>query len=524
MTSASKAKFGSLLFREFRIARKSIILTACVTLAFAAMIWFSLLSFFSAEIADDISLDSLIVTVVLFAAAPLFLDDIHISDVNSGWAVYSYALPITPLERAAVRFTRRLILCAGSCLFSAANAAAVCAYLGKAFSTAYTVWYVLVFSAALLMDLADSFFVLKARNGGDVKKMRTASGMASAAVMAVLVLTAFKASGIDLQALADDDAAISLPEFTAGALLWAVPLLLILIAADFFISYQSLRSAYPNAAKTKAGSKKDNGSEIKAVLPEKYAGAAGMLYKELAQNRLMLILTAAVPLLLTAFPFCFTAIGVIAGSQTVGDMFEMATNGFMRGLMLAMGIFIVSGIMSEVFKGDEKKLWAYFVVSTPKGVSGFMYNKYIVTLMMNLIYMTSGIFADNLLATVNYFVTGKELASGMGSFYLAGVFLLMTISALDIPFTVRYGMKKGSLVKTTVMLSLCAAATAVFSFLPDGAREKIMDAAAAVLDGNANGILPLVLSFCPYIAFGAFLFSYKVSCKLFMKGAGEYDK
>lgn len=515
----SKAKFRSLLFREFRLARKIIIMTACVLLGFTALLWVSLFS--AAGITDNIPADSLSAMIALFAATPLLLDDTHISDVKYGWAVYSYALPIAPFERAAARFVRRLALCGGSSLFCLANSAAICAYFGKAFKANYSVLYVLIFSAVMLTVLPNDFFVLKARNAGDIKKMQTAAGMTSLGIMTVLILAVLKANGIGLQALTDDEAVIAFPEFTATALLWAVPLLLLLIAADFFVSYQSLRSAYPNAPKAKA---KRDIAEAKAVLPEKYGEVTGMLYKELKQNRLMLILTAAVPVLLTAFPFCFTAIGVITSSQTVEDMFEMATNGIIRGLMLVIGIFTVSGIMSEVFNGDDKKLWAYFVVSSPKGVKGYMYSKYVLTFMMNFLYMVSWMFADNLLSTVNYFVTGKELETAFTQFYLMEVFLILMISAIDIPFTVRYGSKRGSLVKMTVMLTLCTAAVAVFSFLPDGAREKLLDLASAVLNGEADGILMLVLSLYPYIAFSAFLYSYKVSCKLFLKGADEYDK
>lgn len=550
----SKARFRSLLFREFRLARKSIIGTACVMLALTVLIWTAL--FTAAGFTDDIPADRLAASIALFAAMSLFLDDIHISDVKSGWATYSYVLPITPLERAAARLVRRLALCGGSCLFCLVNSAAICVYLGEAFKANYIVWYVLIFSAVMPAVIVNDFFMLKARNAGDIKKMQTAAGMASLGIMTVLILAVLKANGVGLQMLIDDEAVIAFPEFTAASLLWAVPLLLLLIAADFFVSYRSLRSAYPttiprrkrtkikpksciygfwrrflftfpkwnccNVPKTRTENKKDGA--VKDVLPEKYDGAIGMLYKELAQNRLMLILTAAVPVLLTAFPFCFTAIGVIASSQTVEDMFEMATNNIMRGIMLVIGFFIVSGMMSEIFKGDDKKLWAYFAVSSPKGVKGYMYSKYILTFMMNFLYMVSWVLADNLLSTVNYFVTGVELESAMSSFYLIGVFLLMMISAIDIPFTVRYGSKRGSLVKMTVMLTLCTAAVAVFSLLPYGAREKLLDAAYAVLNGEANGILTLVLSLYPYIAFGAFLYSYKISCRLFLKGADGYDK
>ncbi|MDE6032003.1 MAG: ABC-2 transporter permease, partial [Oscillospiraceae bacterium] len=177
-----------------------------------------------------------------------------------------------------------------------------------------------------------------------------------------------------------------------------------------------------------------------------------------------------------------------------------------------------------VFRGDDKKLWAYFVVSTPQGVKGFLYRKYVITVMMNLVYMASGIFADNLLATVNYFATGNELTTSMSSLYILGVFFLMSVSALDIPFTVRYGAKKGSIVKMIIMLSISTAAIMVYSLMPEAIQDKVTQVMIALYNGEANDALMLITSLLPYIILAAFLFSYKIACGVFMKGVNEYDK
>ena len=77
----------------------------------------------------------------------------------------------------------------------------------------------------------------------------------------------------------------------------------------------------------------------------------------------------------------------------------------------------------------------------------------------------------------------------------------------------------------TVMLLLCAAVTAVFALLPDNSRSALIEAFIAIMNGeNTNEILMLILSIIPYILSAAFLFSYKVSSRVFMKGVNEYDK
>lgn len=519
-------KFRSLMFREFRLSRKSIILQFGLMLAWIALSWAMQLS--SVGLGDSLgeelsrTADLIIMMTSLYGAMYLLMDEIFKADINSGWLNYSYALPITPLERTAARFVRRASVCLVSVLIGLCNGVALCAYAGKPFGANYIVWYIVVFAAVMLGSLPNNIFILRARNQADMKKAQTTAGLTMTGLLAVMLVVIFLISGADLKKLTESDTLFKLPEFTAAALAWAVPLLILMMAASFFTAYRSLRSAYHGAPRQE---KEDAETTAKISLPAKSDGAVGLLYKELKQNKLALILAACVPVLFTAFPFCFSAIEVITGSADVNKMFEMSTSLIMRGLMYVLGFFTVSGLMTEVFKGDDKKLWAYFTVSLPQGVKGFMYRKYVITFMMNLIYMISAIFAEHILATVNYFVTGAELTTSIQGLYISGVFMLLFTSSFDIPFTVRYGSKKGSMVKMITMMSIFTAAIMVYSLLlPDNIREWITSTAVALLNGEADDTLTLILSVCPYIALAAFSLSYNVSCKVFMKGVNEYDK
>lgn len=527
-------KFRSLMYREFRISRKFIMLQFGLLLAWMALVWGMILSMGANDLSAEEMLrmvDTIILMNALVGSMSLILYESFKADINSGWLTYSYTLPITPAERTAARLIRRLSVSLVSALISLCNAAAICAYTGKAFGANYIVWHIVVLAGVMLGSLPNDFFILRARSGEDIKKMQTVSGMVTMGLMIVMVAVIFIASGIDLKKLVKSDTLFDFPVFTAGAFVWAVPLLLAVIAASFFASYFSLRSAYPGSVKPE---RKKESAEVKPqVVSEirsdikpgvKTDGATGLLYKELKQNRFILILAACTPILLTVFPFCFSAIDVLANNAGVNELFETATNTIIRVLMCVCGIFVVSGLMSEVFKGDDKKLWAYFVVSTPRGVKNFLYRKYVITVMMNLIYMVSGVFADNLLATVNYFATGNELTTSMSSLYILGVFFLMSVSALDIPFTVRYGSKKGSMVKMIIMLSISTAAIMAYSLMPEAIQDKVTQVMIALYNGEADDVLMLITSLLPYIIFAAFLFSYKIACGVFMKGVNEYDK
>lgn len=514
-------KFQSLIYREFRVSRKSILLQAALLLVWLAGAWGLLVSIGANDLGADeqymVSHTIMIVTA-LIAAMSLLVDESFKSDVRSGWLSYSYTLPITPFERAAAKFALRLSVILSFTLISLGNAAAICVYIHEPFNANYIVWHLVILTAVFGLSLPNDLFLLRARNNAELKKMQNVSGMAMAGLMIAAVVIILKANGIGLQDLAADDLSIQFPVFTAAAFLWAVPLLLAVMAVSFFAVYHNLRFAYQGAEKP------ESKTEPPQAVSITQSGVSGLFYKELRQNRLVLILAALAPIILTAFPFCFTAIGAAAGSVGVDEIFETAADPLVRMLMFVTGFFIVCALMSEAFHGDDKKLWAYFIVSTPQGTKGYLYRKYGIVLMINLIYMVSGIFADELLATVNYFVTGKELTVSISSFYLIGVFLSMFVIALDIPFTVRYGLKKGSMVKMTALLSICAAAVVTFTLLPDKKKLAAVELITSLFNGNVYDLLMLILSLFPYLAFAAFLFSYKISCGMFMKGVNDYDK
>lgn len=515
-------KFRSLMFRELKLSRKNILLQFALLLIMTAMTWLTLFSA-STEAPDNMSAakNGLVLVPALLSLMPLFLDDVFKQDINSGWLIFSYALPISPMQRAAACFVRKFSVCFFEALLSFCNAEAISLFWNGEFSVNYAVWHILVLIIGLVLSMPNDLFILKTRSTADMKKMQTVSGLATVIIMVAAIVIIWKASGISFEQISSGKGTISLPEFTASSFAWAVPLLALLIAADFIAIFLSLNSAYPHAVKSVKDSK-DNVSNT--VIIQKTDGATGLLYKELKQNKLLITLAAVTPILLTVFPIFFTIFGVMSGNTEIDQVFEVLTNDIIRMLMWLIGLFVVSGLMSEVFKGDDKKLWAYFIVSTPQGVKGFIYRKYVITLLISVIYMTSGVFAETMLATVTYFGTGEEIAFSMLTMYAAGVFMLMLIGAFDIPFTVRFGSKKGSLIKMISMLLLCGIIVGVFCILPAPVQEAIINTVDSLFNGNGNNTLLLILSLSPYIAFGAFLFSYKVSCKIFMKGVNEYDK
>lgn len=115
----------------------------------------------------------------------------------------------------------------------------------------------------------------------------------------------------------------------------------------------------------------------------------------------------------------------------------------------------------------------------------------------------------------------QESLLSMNSLYMILFFIQLIFAAIDIPFIVRFGVKLGSIIKTVVVISLVLIFTVVFVISPT-AVVNTFDAIGTVFDGEISGLV--FTSIFPYLAFGLFYFSYKISCAIYMKGVESYVK
>ena len=142
---------------------------------------------------------------------------------------------------------------------------------------------------------------------------------------------------------------------------------------------------------------------------------------------------------------------------------------------------------------------------------------------MNVLYLAAWYVMDCCLATLRYFAVGEEAPSLLG-LYVAVFFLLLLLSALDIPFIVRYGAKKGSIIKLIYMLSQAILFTVIFAMvLPETIRDRLIQKAIDLYHGQVSTGLLLAVGLYPWGALTAYCLSYKLSCKLFLKGVNRYD-
>lgn len=527
-------KIWSLLYREWKESKKNAIIAALFTVGFTAFDWLMADSALSMNGSNEETAATAVIManqiilllplVALFAA--LGMDDVFKTDITTGYLTYSYSLPITPFERALVRTIRFSIKCIAAMLFALINAAGISSYMDIEFKLGNTAaLFILMLCLILVYMTIMEFFTLRARSDDEYKKMNVRSGLALFFVMIAAALVYIKIKGLNIREMIEkfinsNESEIEpmINKFPPSMLLWTVPLLILLVSARFAVTMYGMRNAY--SAQNKGRKKTAETYEL-----SDYSGPTGLLYKEIKQNRTNIIAVALVPMIGFLYAFLMLAfVNLVSPDELVEEnAFEMATSMLPRIGIAAATYFIGSSFITGIFKGDDKKLWAYFTVSSPAGVKGFVYYKYVMIFMLNGIYFLSQYFTEMVVSTISWTVFGKELSSIM-TVHIAVFFLVLFSSSIDIPNMIRFGEKKGSIIKLALMLGLATVGIVGFSMLPENIAMKLSNTVMSLINGEASDNLMLIISIAPAIAIGAFLLSYKWSCKVFMKGVNEYAK
>lgn len=242
----------------------------------------------------------------------------------------------------------------------------------------------------------------------------------------------------------------------------------------------------------------------------------GYLYKEWKQNRILFLLTVIVAIFVAFLPILL----VMAWENNVSkDVFLIyAYKGMLWQLLcVSLGFCLSLGIQEFALRDDDRRSWGYFVASSPKGVGGYVLTKYLVIGLMCLLFFTVSAGGDYIFTIVAKKVGGIDIPAITEA--LAMFFMLqLLIQAVDIPFGIRFGVKKGNAIKIILFLSLFVIFVLIFILNPEGVADLVAQIDTEGLKGiNIKWALPVV-------SVMAYIFSYMISCKLYLKGVNEAYK
>lgn len=238
---------------------------------------------------------------------------------------------------------------------------------------------------------------------------------------------------------------------------------------------------------------------------------AGLLYKELIINKKNLIIYGAAVLWLSVGLFT-----LLIGNDAESEQALMVLP------LFYFLIFYVGMFQLTIFEPDETKRWAHFIISAPEAASGQIYSKYMFGFLTSLAALIWCRLLDSLASFLTGYIMSVSTLTAV-VFFFVQIFL----RSIEYPFIVRFGSKIGSTYKMAVFL-IVVFIIFVYLLFGDlsmfGSSEKIYGMIFGMLSGEAfSGNTLLILSLFPFLIIAAYYLSYRISSKLYVKGAESLE-
>ncbi len=247
----------------------------------------------------------------------------------------------------------------------------------------------------------------------------------------------------------------------------------------------------------------------------------GFLYRDLRIARPMLI-SAGIVLFYTILAPIFGALNLSSANE------DITSYNMISLICYGMNMLFTYFIQSELHKGDEKRLPVYFAIASPAGVNGYVKSKYISTFLVPFGVMNICLLTDLTACAIVDVSTDEVQATSFMGVYTSMFMMIILLGAIELPFMVRFGVKKGATLKAGIFIGIIAIAGIYFLFgdiSMFGSWDDFMQFLIDVLNGKRGGTtMTAVSALAPLVTGVLYFLSYKLSCKLYLKGVEQLDQ
>lgn len=245
----------------------------------------------------------------------------------------------------------------------------------------------------------------------------------------------------------------------------------------------------------------------------------GFLYKELVQNKFRLVLTVVIAFCTVFLPLLLIFFDEESVSQKTFMIF-VYEGAIVRYALIALG-FIASWILIEwLSAGDRTKKWGYFTASTPQGVAGVVFSKYIFMAFHSVVYFAFCILFSYILRFIGDCV-GEYDIPALLKLFVALFFIQLVCIAIEFPFSVRFGEKAGGIIKLVMYMTLVIIALLVFLQNPDGVTDFVDKILTKLLKGDFPSYAKFILASGSVVLYAV---SAVISRFLYLTGIEKYSK
>lgn len=242
----------------------------------------------------------------------------------------------------------------------------------------------------------------------------------------------------------------------------------------------------------------------------------GYLYKEWKQNRILFLLTVIVAVCVAFMPILL----LMAWENTITNeaFLVFAYKGILFQLVcVVLGFMGTMGLQELTLRDDDRKSWGHFVASNPKGIKGYILAKYVMIALMSMVFFAVTAVCDFIFTLIAKGVSGIDIPTITETLSFLMV-LQFLIHAVEIPFSIRFGIKKGNSIKIILFLSVVVIFVLIFILNPEGVADF-----CSVIELD-KGLFDFGEWVLPVISVTAYIVSCMISGKLYLKGVNEAYK
>ena len=268
-------KFRSLLFREIKLNKKTNIMMIILLIVMSGFYTVGIYA-----VKNDSKSNGMAESMVLMLSSVLSMlcsmpgimqNESFKKDINVNWLRYSYTLPVTSKDRAAIQVVYKngvsIIL---MLLFYLPVIALYCHIAETEFLGIYMIIYLLANASMMLVGIFSNCFILSARSEDEYKKQSTRYGLISLVVLIIAALIFYK----KIRSVFNNYVGIELDKIynfiNASWLIWLIPVLILLTFADYLIIKSKMKSAFSDISVNK-NQKKPQLSAIHTIIPQAFS-------------------------------------------------------------------------------------------------------------------------------------------------------------------------------------------------------------------------------------------------------------
>ena len=198
-------KYSSLIFRELKLGKKAYIGSFALIVVFALLMLLSMFVSGGQYVKNGESMDVFAICLsYMFAAltAGCIAGDSGVfkSDIASGWRIYSFALPVTALEKTIAKYAVKLVVIIIGAVLAFIGSALIHKVGGSTLPSAVMFCYFICLDLFLIIDIVYQAVILCADDMKSLKKLGTIAGGIGAVILLALEFIPSGVSESELEA------------------------------------------------------------------------------------------------------------------------------------------------------------------------------------------------------------------------------------------------------------------------------------------------------------------------------------